>query len=359
MPPRASPLAIWVGILTLYFVWGSTYLAIRVGVETIPPFLLAGLRFLVSGAMLLALEALMARRSRRRDPGSTSRPMGPSRREWRDATIVGAALLFGGMGFVAVGEKTVPSGIAAVLIAMLPVWIAVFGRVFLGERLQRAVGLGIVVGLAGVALLVAPIGSGVERLDPIGVVFLLVSPMFWAAGSLYSSHGARLPQRPLMSTGAQMLSGGILLLLGSAVFGELRGFDPAAVSFQSLAGLAYLTTVGSLVGFATFGWLIQVAPISKVTTYAYVNPIVAVILGAILLSEKVEPRTFLAGAVIVFAVALIITARGRTSPPAGATASSPAGAVAINDAAPERSGRGQTAGRAASHIVVTGPSPEP
>ena len=309
----ASPLAVWAGLLTLYFVWGSTYIGIRLGVETIPPFLMAAIRFLVAGTAILAWEVLATRRLGA-DPTlpEEDRPHLPSRREWRDSAIVGGLLLFGGMGMVALGEKTVPAGIAAILIALLPVWVAVLGRLFFAERLPRAVIVGIAVGLVGVVILVAPIGtSGGLAFDPFGILVLLLSPLAWGTGSLFSSHRAVLPRRPLTATGLQMICGGGLLLLGSVLVGELHGFDLAAVSSRSWIGLLYLTTVGSLVGFTTYVWLLRVAPLPKIATYAYVNPVVAFILAGILLGEAIEPRTLVAGAVIVSAVALIVTARSR------------------------------------------------
>ncbi len=315
----ASPIAVWAGLLTLYFVWGSTYIGIRLGVETIPPFLMAAIRFLIAGAILLAWEAVAVRRILK-DPDidPVDRPRRPNRREWRDSAIVGGALLFGGMGMVALGEKTVPAGITAILIALLPVWVAVLGRIFFGERLPRAVIAGIVIGFAGVVILVGPFGSATGlAFDGFGILCLLISPLCWGAGSLYSSHRAVLPNRPLTATGIQMLCGGGFLLLGSILVGELATFDIAAVSTRSWLGLLYLTTIGSLVGFTTYVWLLRVAPLPKIATYAYVNPVVAFVLAGILLGEAIEPRTVLAGAVIVFAVALIVTARGRTARSSG------------------------------------------
>jgi drug/metabolite transporter (DMT)-like permease len=324
----ASPFAIWLGLLTIYFVWGSTYIGIRLADESIPPFLMAGTRFLVSGFVLLIWETIAVARARRdsRIPAA-DRPGLPTRRQVRDSAIVGAALLLGGMGLVALGEKTVPAGIAAFQIALLPVWIAVLGRVFFGERLARVVIVGIVVGLAGVAILVGPFGStGGFAFDPFGLFVLLCSPIFWASGSLFASHRAVLPQRPLTATGIQMVFGGTFLILAGVLTGELNGFALAAVTGRSILGLAYLTTIGSLIGYTTYIWLLRVAPLTKVATYAYVNPIVAFVLAGLLLGETVEPRTALAGAVIVLGVALIVTARGRPTPeaepavvPAGAT----------------------------------------
>ena len=209
------------------------------------------------------------------------RPRRPNRREWRDSAIVGAALLFGGMGMVALGEKTVPAGIAAILIALLPVWVAVLGRIFFGERLPAAVIAGIAIGFAGVVILVGPFGGtgGNLAFDEFGLLCLLISPLCWGAGSLYSSHRAVLPRRPLTATGLQMICGGGLLLVGSILVGESSTFDIAAVSTRSWLGLLYLTTIGSLVGFTTYVWLLRVAPLPKIATYAYVNPVVAFVLG--------------------------------------------------------------------------------
>ena len=299
IPSRKS--LIWVGIAILYVVWGSTYLGIKIAVETVPPFLLAGARFGLAGLVIMAVAFL---RQRGRIPF-------PTRREWRDLTIIGAALMVGGMGLVGVGEQTVPSGIAALLIALLPMWVAILGRVFFGERLPRAAIAGVALGLVGVGILVGPSASPAETFNAGGILALLVSPVSWACGSLYSAHRARLPKDPLVATGGQMLAGAAILVVLAAVKGEYTGFRLEAVSPESLAAFAYLTIVGSLIAFTTYVWLLRVAPLPMIATYAYVNPIVAVILGALVLQEPITPRTVVAGAVIIVGVAMIITARGR------------------------------------------------
>jgi drug/metabolite transporter (DMT)-like permease len=331
-------MAILAGMLVLYFVWGSTYIAIRLAVETIPPFLMAGSRFLVAGLILLGWEWIAVRRIRS-DPnvGPADRPGRPTRRQLRDSAIVGGLLLGGGMGLVALGERTVPAGITAFLIAMLPVWVAVFGRAFFGERLPRAVLAGVIVGIVGVAILVGPVGTsgGGLAFDPLGLAVLIASPMCWATGSLYSSQRAVLPPRPLTATGFQMLFGSAILLVAAVLTGELRGFDPSAISGRSAAGLLYLIVFGSLLAFTTFVWLLRVAPLPKVATYAYINPIVAIVLAGLVLGEPIEPRTAIAGAVIVAGVALIVTARGRSqavesvmpTPSLEAAPASPAGVL--------------------------------
>jgi drug/metabolite transporter (DMT)-like permease len=240
----------------------------------------------------------------------------PSRREWRDSAIVGAALLGGGMGMVAWGEQTIPSGIAALIIALMPVWVAVLGRIFLGERLPGIAVAGIVIGFIGVGILVGPTIAGeTGALDPLGLLALLISPICWSAGSLYASHRATLPQQPLVATGLQMVCGSVVLFSFALLSGEPARFDPAAISRESLIALAYLTVIGSLLAFTVYGWLLRVAPLPWIATYAYVNPVVAVILGTVIRNEPLDERTLVAGAVIVGAVALIVTARGRMATP--------------------------------------------
>jgi drug/metabolite transporter (DMT)-like permease len=221
------------------------------------------------------------------------------------------------MGFVSLGEKTVPSGITALLIGMMPVWVAIFGRVFLGERLPRLAVVGIVVGFVGVAILVGPSAfGGTGALDPIGLAAIIISPIAWASGSLFASHRAILPTRPLVATAAQMIAGSGVLFVFGVLHGEVAQVDLGAITPDSIIALAYLTGVGSLLAFTTYGWLLRVAPLPLIATYAYVNPVVAVILGALVLNEAIEPRTLVAGAVIVGAVALIVTTRGRLRTPA-------------------------------------------
>ncbi len=329
-PAVTSPVAvrvprgarIWIGLLVLYVVWGSTYLGISVAVQTIPPFAMASGRFLLAGLILLTWSIARERRSF----------VPPTRREWRDSAIVGALLLGGGMGMVAFGEQTVPSGITALLVGLMPVWVAIFGRVFLGERLPPLAIVGVVVGFVGVGILIGPSAfGGAGALDPLGLAAIIISPIAWASGSLFASHRAVLPKRPLVATGIQMLLGGLVLGVMALASGELAVLDLGGVSRGSILALVYLTVVGSLLAFTVYGWMLRVAPLPLVATYAYVNPVVAVILGALILSEPIDPRTIIAGAVIVFAVALIVTARGRMRSPGAAavTGSVPPGTAGI------------------------------
>ena len=297
---------VWLNMAILYVVWGSTYLAIAVAVDTIPPFLMAALRFALAGTVLLAWTVVRSR-------GTLAMP---TARQWRDTAIVGALLLGGGMGMVAYGEQTIPSGVTALLIAMMPVWVAIFGRLFLGQHLPRIAIVGILIGFAGVAILAGPTAVGsAGALDPAGLAAIILSPIAWAIGSLYASHRAMLPREPLVATGTQMVTGGITLTIMAALTGEFGRFDPGAVSGTSIAAFFYLAIIGSLLAFTAYGWLLRVAPLPLIATYAYVNPVVAVILGALILREPIEPRTLLAGAVIIGAVAVIITARSRMAAP--------------------------------------------
>lgn len=339
--PRPRPLLIWAALLILYVVWGSTYLGIAIAVDTIPPFLMAAGRFALAGAVLLGWSILREGRSF----------VWPTRREWRDTSIVAALLLGGGMGMVAFGEQTVPSGITALLIAMMPVWVAILGGIFLGERLPRIAVVGIVVGFGGVAILAGPsVVGGEGALDPLGLAAIIISPLSWSAGSLFASHRATLPGRPLVATGGQMLAGGLVLLAMGTLAGEFGRLRIEAISAESLGAFLYLTVIGSLVAFTAYGWLLRVAPLPLVATYAYVNPVVAVILGALVLSEPIEPRQLIAGAVIIAAVALIVTTRGRMRAPGlpptpdraavrPASAPNPAPATARSEAAGPRESR--------------------
>ncbi len=320
-PARSSIAA---AMLVLYLVWGSTYLGISIAVDSIPPFLMAAVRFFTAGIILLLWSVARDRRSFQV----------PTRREWRDSAVVGALLLGGGMGMVAFAEQTVPSGITALMVAMMPVWVAVLGGIFLGDRLPRLAVFGIVVGFAGVAILVGPSAVGGDgALDPIGIVAVIFSPIAWSSGSLFAARLAVLPSRPLVATGLQMVLGAAVLATMAVATGELQTFDPATVSQASLAALLYLTVIGSLLAFTTYGWLLRVAPLPLVSTYAYVNPVVAVILGSVVLGEAIDARTALAGAVIIAAVALIITSRGRTRTATAAVAAEPIGP---DEAAPLR-----------------------
>ncbi len=298
---RASRARVLLAFAAVYLVWGSTYLAIRVAIETIPPLLMAGLRFLVAGALLYALSRLS---------GATR----PTRRNWRGAAIVGVLLLLGGNGGVVLAERTVPSGVAALLVATVPVWMVMLDWLWRGAaRPGPRVFVGLVLGLAGIGLLVGPGAFGGGAVDATGAAILLVGSLSWAVGSVYSRQ-AELPRHAMLSTGMEMLCGGAALVLAGALRGELAGLHPAAISTVSLLGLLYLIGFGSLIGFTAYIWLLAHVPAPRVATYAYVNPVVAVVLGWAILGEALTPRMFAAAAVIVGAVVLITTAGRRERP---------------------------------------------
>jgi drug/metabolite transporter (DMT)-like permease len=295
---------IWAALGAVYLFWGTTYLAIRVGVETMPPFLMAAVRFLIAGAILYAIAIRTGDREGDR----------PTRRHWRSALVIGAALLFGGNGLVSWAEQTVPSGMASLIIATVPFWLVLLGRVVLRDRVSVREWIGIAAGFAGLIFLVNP--ASAARIDPSGAALLVLASVSWAAGSLYA-RGAPLPSRPLVGTAMQMLCGGAVLTVIGIAGGELGRVDIAAISLESLLGLGWLIVFGSLVGFSAYVWLLRVTRTSLVGTYAYVNPVVAVLLGWALLGERVTLQTFVAGGIILFAVALIVSARTpKEEPPA-------------------------------------------
>ena len=289
---------VWIALLALYIVWGSTYLAIRFSVETIPPFMHAALRFLISGAILYAWRRMSG------DPA-------PTAGNWRSTAIVGTALLLGGNGLVAWAEQSVPSGIAALMISTSPFWLVLFESMRSGGSKPTWQGiLGLVIGFAGVFLLIGPaeITGGEGNFDTFGVILLLLAPLFWSMGSIYA-RGADMPKSTLLSTGMQMLTGAVALFIVSTFKGEFNGFSVAEVSSRSWWGLIYLITFGSLVGFVSYGWLLHNAPVSLTSTYAYVNPIVAVFLGWLLANEDLNARIAIASAIIIGSVVLINSAR--------------------------------------------------
>jgi drug/metabolite transporter (DMT)-like permease len=296
-PSRStSPGLIWLALGSIYIVWGSTYLAIRYSIETIPPFLSASIRFLVAGAILYTWSSFQGDLVFER----------PGWRQWRAATIVGGALLLGGNGGVVWAEQHIPSGIAALVVATVPLWMAVMDRAIFGQRLSWTAILGLALGFSGLTLLFG--GHGTGRIDPVGVGVVVFASFSWAAGSLYSRR-APLPTRPLVGTGMEMIAGGALLGIVGLATGEAADLHLTAISLRSWLGLGYLIVFGSLVGFTAYVWLLRVARTSLVSTYAYVNPVIAVLLGWALVSEPLTARTLIAGAVIVVAVILIVTAR--------------------------------------------------
>ena len=293
---RASSAMIWLALSTVYVVWGSTYLAIRIVVDAdLPPLLAMGARFLAAGALLAVVVA--ARRG-----GSSLRV---TRREAAGAAAVGVLLLLGGNGLVAVAEQTVPSGLAALLVATTPLWLVLL-RVGTGQRPHRATWAGVVLGFLGVAVL-ALRGGGISGVETWGVLVVVVATLSWALGS-FGSGRLGLPADPFVATVWEMLLGGVALVLVGSLAGEWSRLEPGAVETSGWVALAYLVVIGSMVAYTAYVWLLANAPISLVSTYAYVNPVVAVLLGWLVLAEPVTSVVLGGGVLVVAGVALVVSA---------------------------------------------------
>lgn len=289
---------IWLAMLAVYIIWGSTYLGIRFAIESIPPFLHAGMRFLVSAALLLGWR-LLAGDER------------PTLKQWRDAGVVGLFLILGGNGLVSWAEQTVDSGIAALIVGTVPLWLTLFEALRPGgARPGWQAILGLLIGFGGIFILINPetLAGAAFRVDLLGAGALVLATILWALGSIYAKT-AEVPKSAFMFTGMQMAVGSLGLFIVSALNGEMSGFNLGAVTPQSWLGLGYLILFGSLGGFVAYGWLLRNAPISLVATYGYVNPVVAIFLGAWLADEVLTGRVFIAAAVIIGAVVLINQAK--------------------------------------------------
>ncbi len=309
-----APTKIWiiVAFAALYLIWGSTYLGIRFAIETIPPFLMAGTRFLIAGLIMYSIAWSQG-------------IVKSSWANWRTSLIIGACLLLGGNGGVTISEKYIDSGLAAVIVAVVPIYIVVLGWVTgMAPRPTSVVWLGLVGGFVGVGILLGPslrFSSNDAHGPAIGMSILLVSSFLWSAGSLYS-RVAKHAASPFLTAAQQMIWGGMLLLLTGALTGEMRRFHPGSVSILSVASFAYLVIIGAVVGYTAYIWLLRHCDPAKVATYAYVNPIVAVLLGAAFAGETLTMRTLIAAALIIGSVAMVITAqqlRARMELPISAT----------------------------------------
>jgi len=281
---------------SVYLIWGSTYLAIQIAIETLPPLLMAGTRFLIAGTALY-----VASRIRGAQP--------PTSTHWRSTAIVGALLFLGGNGALVMGEQRVPSGLAALLLSIIPLWMVLLGSREHNAKLGPRVLAGLCLGLAGIALLVGPnevLGHG--RVDPLGAAILLVGSLTWACGSLYSRRSL-LPQSTLLAASMEMIAGGLFLTVAGLALGEGPAFEITTISLRSALAVTYLITFGSLLGFTAYSWLLTHSTPARVSTYAYVNPVVAVFLGWMIAKEPVTLRTVLATSVIVSAVVLMISHR--------------------------------------------------
>lgn len=287
---RRSPAAVVAALATIYLVWGSTYLAMRITDRTMPPFLMTSARFLIAGCVLYALT-----RTGRR----------ATLREWAACVVVGALLLAVGNAGVAWAETRLQSGLAALIVAAIPLYVAVMDRLVFGRRLSTVAVAGLVIGFGGVALLVHPSGNGGSMF---AALVLLATTSAWAAGSLYA-RGAPLPRNPLRAASMQMLSASVLSLVVALIRGEPAQVTASSFHPEQLIAFAYLVVFGSLLAFSAYAWLLKNVRISIVATYAFVNPVVAVILGALFLNEAITTTTLVAGAAVVVAVVLTVVGR--------------------------------------------------
>ncbi len=308
-----------VAFLAVYLIWGSTYLGIRIANETLPPFLMAGTRFVIAGAVLY----LWAR-------WKGAAP--PTRAQWRPTTVIGGLLLLGGNGGVVWAEfdNRVPSGLAALLVSMVPLWLVLIEWLRPGGyRPTAKIVVGLALGFSGILLLVGPseLAGGV-RVDPWGAAVLTFATISWASGSIYSRH-AHLPKSAPLTTAMQMLAGGVLLLVVGTIAGDWGRLDIAKISLRSVVALGYLIAFGALIAYTAYIYILRVSTPARVGTYAFVNPVVAVVLGWAIVDEALSMRTMLAAAVSVVGVAFITLspARGRnqsTDSPSGTPPTGPA-----------------------------------
>jgi drug/metabolite transporter (DMT)-like permease len=303
MDLNARP-ATWKTLLAfaiIYFVWGSTFLAIRVGVHEVPPFLLAAMRFLVAGVVLYTWMIA------RGEPSPTSR-------HWASASLLAFLIFVCDYGLLFWAEQRVPSGVAAVMLATIPVFMALSEILFLRtQKLTARLALALLVGLAGVAVLVSrSLSLGGAPIDTAGALALIIASMSWSVASALTRK-LLLPSSKVMSSGTQMLAGGVLLALISAAMGEFRNFHPAAVSRIAWLSLLYLIVAGSIIGFTAYVWLLHHESPTKVGTYAYVNPVVAVLVGYFLGGEPLGVRTILGTIFVLFSVIVITTTPARNS----------------------------------------------
>ncbi|MEU8772668.1 EamA family transporter [Streptomyces sp. NPDC048606] len=312
--------AVWTALTLVYVVWGSTYLGIRIVVETMPPFLSAGARFITAGLVLAVAVTV------RFGPGA----LRVTRRQLASTVLVGLLLIPGGNGLVALAETSVPSGLAALLVASVPMWVVLL-RAGSGDRPRAWTLVGVLVGLAGLAVLVGPGLSGEVRLS--GVLLVLAASVSWSLGS-FSGSKLSTPTNPFTGSAYQMLVGGVAGIAIGLLRGEGRGLDVGSFSTASWVALAYLALIGSAVGFTAYAWLLRSAPLSLVSTYAYVNPVVAVALGALILDEALTWPILVGGGIVVAAVGVIVSTERRKAGPPAAPDPAPAPAPEPGSAQP-------------------------
>jgi drug/metabolite transporter (DMT)-like permease len=304
-----SKIKIWIALLTVYFFWGTTYLGIRFAVETIPPFFMAGTRFLTAGLILYIW---------RRSAGDPA----PTAGQWLRASVVGLLLLLGGNALLSLAEKQVASGFSSLIIGSVPLWMTTIEAIRPGGSRPNTIGmLGLVIGFGGIVLLVAPSLLGADPAashpqgNPLGILILLFAALFWSLGSIYSRH-AHLPASTLLSTGMEMLAGAVGAYLAGMFTGEWHQLVLANISTRSWLALLYLVVFGSLAGFTAYAWLLRSAPVSLVATYAYVNPVVAILIGSLFAQETLTVHVLISALIIIGSVVLINSSpRLKPQPP--------------------------------------------
>jgi drug/metabolite transporter (DMT)-like permease len=292
----------WVALLTVWVVWGSTYLAIREAVDTIPPLTMVGIRYVVAGAVMYAIVAPRHARGEQR----------PTWTHIRSALLIGALLLVGGNGLLSIGEQRLASGLAALLVATVPIWMVIINAVLTKTRITRTMLLGIGLGTAGVAVLIG--WHGGDAIDVGSAALVLVASLSWASGSVFARR-VPLPRHPIVVVSLEMMAGGLLMLVGAAATGEFGRFDVGAISTASLLGWLWLIGPGAMVGFTAYIYANSRLPNDVVATYAYVNPVIAVFLGVLIGRESFSMNIVAGGAIIVGSVAIIVTGHRRSRPP--------------------------------------------
>ena len=300
----STKLKIWIALLIVYIFWGGTYLFIHFAVETIPPFFMAGSRFLLAGAILYVWRRLAG------DPA-------PTRGQWVRASAVGLLLLLGGNGLLSLAEQHVASGISSLIIGSVPLWMTAMEALRPGGARPNWLGVvGLVIGFGGISLLVAPSLTGEASINAplLGVITLLCGAFFWSLGSIYSRI-AHLPESTLLTTGMEMLAGGVGLYLAGTFTGEWRQLVLSHISAISWYSMIYLVLLGSMTGYTAYAWVLRAAPVSLVSTYAYVNPLVAILLGSLFAQETLTLHVLVSAAIIIGSVVLINLSRRTTSPP--------------------------------------------
>jgi drug/metabolite transporter (DMT)-like permease len=315
-----AKLKVWLVLILLWIIIGSTYITIKIAIDTIPPFIMSGIRYVASGGLLMLLYILIPSQNNNYQTNQNQNaPVSPktkfesmlNKRQWKEATIIGSALILGGQGILTWGEQYLSSSVTALLFSTVPIWVLLLGKILYREKLKKFTVVGVIIGTIGFAILIFPslaaqvleIDSPDAEFEFVGIIALVIAAISWSVGSLYSRK-ADLPFNVLISTGMMLFVGGFFLIVLSIVTGELQHFNVSAISIPSMTSLFYLITVGSA-GWAGFFWVLRNTSASLANTFAYVSPVVAVIFGWAILSEAITPQIIIATGIIMTGVVLI------------------------------------------------------